>query len=357
MRVAPGYEAVREAFAAHPSGGSALCVLRDGEVVVDLHEGWRDAAHTRPWDAETLVNVYSVGKPVIALAVLLLVDRGLVGLDDPVARHWPGFTTDASVRSVLTHTAGLVTFPVPRDASAWADWDLLCGDLAAATPEWPPGTVAAEHALTYGHLLGEVVRRVTGRAPAEFVATEIAQPWRLDFGFALGPADLGRCAELEFDGPQRPAQLVGEPGSVHARAVSNPPGTRDLSVLNSDLWRTAAVPAVNLHATAKAVARCYAGLLAGGELDGRRLLSSALVGELTAAQFRGFDHFIGRETTWGLGVQLEPDGTWGMGGLGGSAGWADPARGHAIGYVTRRLGDFARVDAIDAAISSVRSLI
>jgi CubicO group peptidase (beta-lactamase class C family) len=268
MFVASGFEAVREAFAADPRGGSALAVLRHGETVVDLHEGWRDAARTRPWDADTLVNVYSVGKPVIALAVLLLVERGLIALDDPMARHWPSFRTDASVRQVLTHTAALPAFPVPRDSSAWSEWDVLCADLAAATPEWEPGTVAAEHALTYGHLLGELVRRVDGRSPA-------------------------------------------------------------------------AVPAVNLHATAMSIARFYAALL-DGRLPGATM---------AAAQFEGVDLFIGSEVVWGLGVQIEPDGTWGMGGLGGNAGWADPRRGLAIAYVTRRLGDFAAVDRIDAGLS------
>ena len=138
--VAPGFEAVREAFAADPRGGSALAVLRHGEPVVDLREGWRDAARTVPWDADTLVNVYSVGKPVIALALLMLVERGLVALDDPMARHWPAFTTDATVRQVLDAHAGLPVFPVTRPAEAWADWDLLCADLAGAD-----AGVAARH--------------------------------------------------------------------------------------------------------------------------------------------------------------------------------------------------------------------
>jgi CubicO group peptidase (beta-lactamase class C family) len=340
MFVAPGFEAVREAFAADPRGGSALTVLRHGEVVVDLSEGWRDAARTRPWDADTLVNVYSVGKPVIALAVLLLVERGLVALDDPMARHWPSFQTKASVRQVLTHTAALPAFPVPRDASAWGQWDVLCADLAAATPEWEPGTVAAEHALTYGHLLGELVRRVDGRAPARFVAEEIAGPFGLDFGFGLGAADRARCAELEYDAPDWPARMLGEPDSVHARAVANPPGARDLAVVNGELWRSASVPAVNLHATAMSVARFYAALL-----DGR--LPGAL---MATAEFSGMDLFVGSEVVWGLGVQIEPDGSWGMGGLGGNAGWADPGRGLAIAYVTRRLGDFTTVDRIEAAL-------
>jgi CubicO group peptidase (beta-lactamase class C family) len=335
-------DAVREAFEADPRGGSALAVIEAGRVVLDLHEGWRDAARTVPWDADTLVNVYSVGKPVIALAVLMLVERGRIALDDPVARHWPQFRTEASVRQVLTHTAGLPAFPVPRPADAWADWDLLCADLAAATPEWPPGTVAAEHALTYGHLLGELVRRVDGRAPARFVAEEIAGPFRADLGFGLAAADQARCAELEFDAPDWPQRNTGEPGSVKARAVENPAGARDLAVVNSEQWRASTVPAVNLHATALGVARFYDDLM-------RRPVGAMMA----TGQFTGVDRFIGGEPlTWGLGVQLEADGTWGMGGLGGNAGWADPGRGQAIAYVTRRLGDFATVDRIEEALNS-----
>lgn len=342
--VTSGFERVREAFAADPRGGSALVVIQHGETVVDLREGWRDAARTRPWDAETLVNVYSVGKPVIALAVLLLAERGRIDLDAPVARYWPEFRTPATVRQALTHTAGLPAFPVPRDASAWADWDLLCADLAVAEPEWTPGTVAAEHALTYGHLLGEVVRRVDGRAPARFVAEEIAGPFGADLAFGLGAGDIARCADLEFDAPDWPARNTGAPGSVRERAVRNPAGARDPAVVNSDLWRAATVPAVNLHATAAGIARFYVGLM-----------SRPVGATMATAQFAGFDGFIGGHTVWGLGVQIEPDGSWGMGGLGGNAGWADPARGQAIAYVTRRLGDFAAVERIEAALAAGKS--
>lgn len=330
--VARGFEAVRDAFATDPRGGSALTILRAGEPVVDLREGWQDAARTRPWGPQTLVNVYSVGKPVIALAVLRLAERGLLSLDDRVPRLWPQFKTDASVREILAHTAGLPVFPVVRDALAWPDWDLLCADLAAATPEWPPGTAAGEHALTYGHLLGELVRRVDGRPPAQFVAEEIAGPYGLDFGYGM-PAR--RCAEVEFESPDWADP--GEPGSLHARAVSNPAGARDLAVVNSDLWRSATIPAVNLHATAAAIAGFYT--IPGVE-------------KLAVKQFAGYDAFLGQDVVWGLGVQIETDGTWGMGGLGGNAGWYDPNRNLAIGYCTRRLGGFATADRIEAALNS-----
>ena len=332
--IAPGFEAVGAAFATDPRGGSALTILRNGEPVVDIREGWRDAARTIAWDARTLVNVYSVGKPVIAAALLILEQRGLVALPAPAATYWPSFQAPASVRDLLAHLGGLPSFPRTRGADAWADWDLLCADLAAAAPEWEPGTVAAEHALTYGHLIGELVRRIDGRAPAAFVADELG----FDFGYALSDSDITRCAELEFDTPERPRLMLGEPGSVRARAVANPAGARDLAVVNSPLWRRATIPAVNLHATSMALAQFYAAIL-----DGR-------LPALAVPVFTGYDHFIENTVTWGYGVQIEPDGTWGMGGLGGNAGWADPATGLAVAYVTRRLGDFDAVDRIEAAL-------
>lgn len=334
--IAPGFEAVGEAFATDPRGGSALTILRHGTPVVEVHEGWRDAARSVPWDAYTLVNVYSVGKPVIAAAVLVLVSRGLVELDSPVSAYWPEFQTQASVRHLLAHTAGLPLFPVPRPASAWADWDLLCADLAAAAPQWQPGTLAAEHALTYGHLLGELVRRVDGRSPAAFVAE-----FGFDFRFALSGADLDRCAELEYDTPDWPARTLGDPGTLHHQALANPAGACDLAVVNDPLWRGAAVPAVNLHATATSIARFYAAVL-----DGR-------LPELAVPQYTGPDLFLEREVTWGLGVQIEPNGEWGQGGLGGNSGWARPADGLAVAYVTRRLGGFATVDRIDEALKTL----
>ncbi|WP_250000725.1 serine hydrolase domain-containing protein [Actinoplanes sp. M2I2] len=332
--IAPGFEAVAEAFATEPRGGSALTILRAGEPVVELVEGWRDTARTDPWRPDTLVQVYSTGKPVIAMAVVLLADRGLIDLDAPISAYWPSFRAPASVRQLLSHTAGLPSFPVSRPASAFGDWDLLCGDLAEAAPEYEPGSVAAEHALTYGHLLGELVRRVDGRTPARFVADELP----FDFGFALSDEDIARCADLEFDAPDWPARNAGAPGSPKERAIANPPGARDLAVVNSPEWRRASVPAVNLHASADGIARFYAALLDGS------------LPAVAVPQYTGPDLFIGEDVTWGLGVQIEPDGTWGHGGLGGSAGYADPARGLAIAYVSRRLGDFAVLDRVDAAL-------
>ncbi|MFC3741177.1 serine hydrolase domain-containing protein [Paractinoplanes deccanensis] len=322
--IAPGFEAVASAFAVDPRGGSALTILRDGVPVVEIHEGWRDAARTVPWTADTLVNVYSTGKPMIAAAVLRLG----IDLDRPMSAYWPSFQAPVSVRQVLCHTAGLPSFPVPRDVSAWADWDLLCTDLAAASPVWEPGAMAGEHALTYGHLLGEVVRRVSGATPADFVRDQIGP----DLRYALSPSDIARCAELEYSTPSWPVTTL-----ARSEMLANPPGAFDVTVVNSDLWRRATIPAVNLHTTATAIARFYVPQRG-----------------MAVPQYTGPDIFIGSEVTWGYGVQIEPDGTWGHGGTGGSAGWADPARGLTIGYVTRRLGDFAAVDRVEEALRNLQ---
>lgn len=344
-RFAPVRDCFHDLFAAGRETGAGLAVWYDGEPVVDLVGG-------PGWRPDTLVNVYSVGKPVAALCLLMLVDRGRVGLDEPVSTYWPQFRTSATVRPVLSHTAGLPAFPVPRPAEAITDWELLCADLAAADPEWEPGSVAGEHAWTYGHLVGELVRRVDGRSVGRFLAEEIAGPWRLDLGFGLSEADQRRCADLSYGDPDWPARMLGEPGSLRARALGNPAGGLDLAVLNTPLWRAAEVPAVNLHATASGLARLYAGLLAGGILDGVRLFGPDLVAEATRVQYDGPDVILDRRAYWTLGMQWEPDGSWGMGGIGGSSAWADPERGYTFAYATARLAEHDRVDELVEALHS-----
>jgi CubicO group peptidase (beta-lactamase class C family) len=354
----PRFASVRDVFArlldSGAETGAALAVTYDGRPVLDLVGGWRDDGHQLPWTADTLVNTFSVGKPVAALCVLLLVDRGQLGLDDPVTRHWPEFSAGGvTVRHVLAHTAGLPYFPVPRPPAALADWKQLTADLAATTPQWAPGTVAAEHALTYGHLLGELVRRVDGRTLGGFLAAEVARPWRLDFALGLNAADQQRCADLRYGDPDWPQTMLGQSGSLRALALGNPAGCLDLEVLNSWLWRGSEIPAVNLHANAPAVSRLYAGLLAGGTLDGVRLLGADTVAEAIGVQYAGPDLLLERPVRWTLGMQLDDDGTWGMGGIGGSVGYADPSRGYAFAYVTRHLADFERVDTLAEAVNQV----
>ncbi|MEH0935746.1 serine hydrolase domain-containing protein [Micromonospora psammae] len=344
-RFAPVRDCFHDLLATGRETGAGLTVRYDGAPVVDLVAG-------PGWRPDTLVGVYSVGKPVVALCLLMLVDRGRVDLDAPVATYWPGFRAPVTVRQVLSHTAGLPAFPVPRPAEAVADWSLLCADLAAAEPEWEPGSVAGEHAWTYGHLVGELVRRVDGRPVGRFLAEEIAGPWRLDLGYGLSAADQRRCADLSYGEPDWSQRMLGEPGSLRARAIGNPAGGLDLAVLNSPLWRGTEVPAVNLHATASGLARLYAGLLARGTLDGVRLFSPELVAEATRVQYDGPDLVLDRQAGWTLGMQREPDGSWGMGGIGGSSAWADPERGYTFAYATSRLAGHDRVDELVEVLHS-----
>ncbi|MDR7280239.1 serine hydrolase domain-containing protein [Catenuloplanes atrovinosus] len=338
---APMRAAFAESLASGEETGAALTVIHDGAVAVELCGGWRDADRRVPWTPDTLVGVYSVGKPVAALCVLLLVARGRLGLDDPVALHWPAFgeagKAAITVRQLLNHTAGLVEFPAapagrPLTAADLADWDLLTSALAAAPPAWEPGTVAGEFALTYGHPLGELVRRVDGRTIGTFLREEIAVPWDLDLAFGLSPDQIARCADLI---PAWSSDPIGEPGSWRHRALATPPGVTSADVINGPLWRETEIPAVNLHSTATALARLYTHLLAGD------LLPSPL---LTTASYQGHDLVLDRDVTWTLGMQLEPDGSWGMGGIGGSCAFADPSRDYAFAYTTHHLSDSPRVD-------------
>jgi CubicO group peptidase (beta-lactamase class C family) len=341
--VTRGFEGVGEAFERNFSGlgesGAAFTALVGGRVVVDLWGGDRFAP-------DSLVNVWSVTKPMAAFCVLLLVDRGALALDDPVARHWPEFAQAGkervTVRQLLSHQAGLVALRDQPPPDLLFDWDRTCALLAAEAPWWEPGTGHGEHAFFYGHLCGEVVRRVDGRSLGTFWREEVAEPWGLDFYIGLDEAERARAADLVGSVPL-------PEGELFKISVSNAPEVRDLAVVNSDAWRAAEIPAVNGHGTARAIARFYAALVAGGELDGVRLVSPATVAAMTAGELTAHDRLLEEEETWGLGVWVDHDG-YGMGGVGGSLGMADPALGLAEAYVTRQMGDHERSDAMDAAI-------
>ncbi|MBX9396162.1 beta-lactamase family protein [Streptomyces sp. TRM72054] len=337
--------------------GAGLAVIHDGRIVADLYGGWADTARTRPWDARTVVNSFSISKAVIAVALLVLVDRGQVGLDEPVCRYWPEFASHGkraiTVRQALSHQAGLPAFVHPHPAEAAADWRSLTRDLEDAEPEWAPGTAHAEHAWTYGHLVGEIIRRVDGRMPGRFLADEVADPWDLNLALGLDASMQQRAAELEYGDPQWTHRLSGPPGSLRYRAVTNPEGWLTLPVLNSPVWRAAQVPAGNIHLSAMACARLYAGLLAGGTLDGVRLLSADLVAQLSRVHAQGPDLLLGRSVRWGLGVQIEPErGEWGMGGISGSYAFTRPGLGYSFAFLTRRLDDYRRVLALTATVNA-----
>jgi CubicO group peptidase (beta-lactamase class C family) len=351
--VSPSFESVREVFASvlaeQPGTGASFAVWRDGEWLVDLWGGYADAAHTRPWRADTLVMPYSVTKPFAALCVLTLADRGLVELDAPLRRYWPALSADATVRDALAHRAGLVVVDEGLPTEAFYDWDLMCAALARQEPSWPPGTAQGESALFYGHLLGQVVRSVDGRSLGTFLREEVCGPHGLDFHIGLGDAELHRVADLTGFGDDFRAGQADHP-ALYAPAIGNPPGARDPEVLNGERWRRAEVPAVNGHGTARAVAGFYVAL-AGG-----RLLSPALLSELTRGSGLEPDLVVGGgDREWGLGVALDPDG-FGMGGTGGSFGWWSECGQYAAAFLTGHVGTHDRGDRLEGAVRDVLGL-
>ena len=340
--MAPGLEPVRDAFAgvleADPAG-AALAVDVGGELVVDLWDGRRDAARGLQWEHDTLAHSYSVTKPFAAVALLLLVDRGAIGLDEPVATYWPGFAAGGKaripVRWLLTHQAGLEVLPGPRrPPGLLLDWGRFCEALAAARPSWEPGTRHGEHALTFGHLVGEVVRRADGRTVGRLLREEL--PW-LDFRIGLTPEEQARCADVVGVSPAL------APDDRWRRVLSNPPGALDPAVVNGAAYRAAQVPAVNGHGTARAVARFYGALLRGG------LLSEALREQALSPQATGVDEVIGRRLSWGLGLQVDEDG-FGMGGLGGSIGLASRTGGYGMGFLPAHMSGHCRAERLERVL-------
>ena len=341
------YDEVRRAFVANFAErgevGAGVTVIVDGEVVVDLVGGWADEARTRPWQADTLVDVYSVGKAVVALLLLQLVETGAVGLDDPIASVWPEFAAEgkeaATIRHALCHRAGVPAIRAPlTDDDLWR-WDVMAEALAATAPWFEPGTRHIYHTNTYGHLIGELVRRLSGELPGGRIRA-VAEELDADIHVGLTPAEQARCAEVLWaPGPGQPTADVAamdDDARLAWQSYFNPPGYSSVGVVNTASWRAAQVPSTNTHATASGVARIYQGLLEPG-----RLLDPGLLTEATRVQSAGWCPVLGEEVAFGLGFKPTAPrrpfgphaGAFGHFGTGGAVGFADPEGGVALGYV------------------------
>ncbi len=321
--------------------GAAVCVIRDGEVVADLCVGTADGH--RLWSPDTLVMTWSVAKPFAALTVLSVVAEGHLGLDQRVSDVWPEYAAgrkDATtVRHVLSHSAGLPVFPEAAATLEYDDRAGLVALLAGAEPWHEPGAGVAEHALTYGHLCDELVRRVTGEDLAtRFARLAAAHGW--DLHLRVEEHDLPRVADVVPLGDW-PAAYAEDPR--WGPALSRPPGLLEAETLNSARFRTCSFPAVALHASARGLARFYAGLMPE---DGpvARLLGPELHRAFVTSQASGHDLVLDLQVSWTLGLQLD-DEAIGMGGAGGCAGWVSHG-GTAVGWVTRGLGDHTKGDAL-----------
>ena len=344
---APGLEGVREAFrenfASRGEVGAAVCIIHRGDVVVDLVGGWADPIERVAWTPDTLVDIYSAGKAIIALAALRQVDQGVIGLDDALASLWPEYAVAekgaTTVRQALSHLAGVPAVRERLRDVDLLDWERMTSALAATSPWAPPGDRVMYHTNTYGHLIGEIVRRCTGHLPGVEIAS-LASVVQADVHVGLSPADQLRCARVDFASSVDPhtIDLDALDGDAQMVALSyfNPPGYSSIGLVNTRQWRSAQVPSTNGHATAAGLARIYQGLLSPG-----LLLSEELLAEAVRPQSAGLCPVLGEEVVFGLGFvptskrrRMGTSSTsFGHFGTGGALGFADPEHQIAFGYV------------------------
>ncbi|WP_284614438.1 serine hydrolase domain-containing protein [Aquabacterium humicola] len=345
------FEPLRERFAALFANdedlGASMALTIDGEMVVDLWGGHVDEARTMPWRSDTLTHVWSTTKTMTSLAALLLVERGELDVDAPVARYWPTFAANGKgevlVRHLLGHTSGVPGWAEPVTADVLCDWERSTTLLAAQAPWWAPGSASGYHALNYGHLVGEVVRRITGSKPGRFFAEQIARPLQADFHIGLAPAEASRVARV-VPPPPLPIDLATlDPASPMFRTMSNP--LPDATVSWTPQWQQADIGAANGHGNARSVARLQSLIANGGEVDGVRLLSPKTIERIFEPQADGVDLVLGLPLKMGLGWGLPmpalpfiPDGRvcfWG--GWGGSIVIADADRRLCFAYMMNRM--------------------
>jgi CubicO group peptidase (beta-lactamase class C family) len=329
--------------------GASVAVTIEGELVVDLWGGYADEARTAPWQRDTITNVWSTTKTMTALSALILADAGELDLHAPVARYWPEFAAAGKerveVRHLLGHTAGLCGWQEPVTYETLYDWEKATALLAAQAPWWEPGTASGYHAITQGYLVGEVIRRVTGRTVGQFFAAEIAGPLDADFHIGLDPSQFGRVANVIPPPPLVPPDAEIDLTSIPMRTLTNPP--LDATVAWTEPWRRAEIPAANGHGNARSVAIAQSVLACGGEVRGRRFLSARGCEAVLEEQANGIDLVMGVPIRFGMGYGLNSEALpispnqracfWG--GWGGSLIVVDLEARMTAAYVMNRMGE------------------
>jgi len=348
----PRFDAVRDAFAAnfseHGDVGASVAITVDGETVVDLWGGtatYDDGE--RPWERDTIINVWSTTKTMAALCCLILADRGELDLYEPIASYWPEFAAGGketvATRHVLSHTAGLSGWDEPLVAGDLLDHDKLVALHAAQAPWWEPGSQSGYHAISQGYLLGEIVKRVSGRSLGTFFADEVAGPLGADFHIGTGPDHDGRVAHVIP--PSSPLEATDvETDSIAFRTMSNPALTADRSWRHD--WRRAEIPAAGGHGNARSVALCHTPTACGGTGNGVSLLSEEGVARIFDVQYEGADLILPVELKMGMGFGLPSPmlpvpnpRTCFWGGWGGSLAIIDVDAKMSFSYVMNRMGD------------------
>lgn len=367
----PRFERVVELLASNLTSGketgASLYLSIDGEEVIDLWGGWREKEQLQPWTEDTIVNLFSGSKTVTSLAVLMLHDRGQLDLFAPVAKYWPEFAQNGKdkveVRHLISHTAGLPAWEPPFSLAQALELETSAARLAAQAPWWEPGTRGSYHASSFGHLNGELVRRVTGKALGQFIAEEIAGPLEADFYLGLDDSLMARAATVypaEEDEVKPPA--AAQPGSAPSedplateRAIrtrtklgSFSGQKRDpLALFNSPEWRRSQLGGSSGHGNARGLGRIMTVLGHGGVSRSTKLLSPATIDLVFREQFRGTDGYYLKPIRWGIGYALAPQDQKERGplpflrpgkrtcywyGTGGALSLADAERGIALTY-------------------------
>jgi CubicO group peptidase (beta-lactamase class C family) len=383
--VAPGWEPVRDALARNLTSygdiGAAACVYRDGRPVVDLWGGLADANPTGPraWAEDTVGLVFSSTKGVTAICAHLLVQQGLLDLDAPVAHYWPEFASAGKaaipVRWVMSHRAGLPAVTAKLTLDEVFAWEPVVEAIAAQAPLWEPGTAHGYHARTYGWIMGEIVRRITGKSLGRFLADTVAAPLGLDFWVGLPDDQERRTARLYPPVPdpnpnvQAAIEAFMGPDTLLGQVLSGPSG---LFAYN-DMWNTrplhaCEMPSSNGIGSARSLARLYASTI--GPVDGVRLLDEATVRAACQIQSDGPDEVLTTPTRFGLGFMLPPTlgialeasapRAFGHPGAGGSLGFADPDAGIGFAYVMNQMqlgltGDRRSTDLVEAVYGCLAS--
>jgi CubicO group peptidase (beta-lactamase class C family) len=349
----PRFEAVRGALAQYLDTGeelgASLVVDIDGDLVVDMWGGFCDQARTVPWTERTITNVWSSTKTVTSLAALMLADRDELDVDAPVARYWPEFAAAGKegvlVRHLMSHSSGVSGLEQPAVVEDLYDWPTATSRMAAQAPWWEPGAASGYHALNYGHLVGEVVRRVSGKTLKQFVAEEIAGPLGADFQIGAVEADWGRIADVV---PPPPLPIDFDalgPDSLTVKTLTGPFIEADAA--NTPGWRRADLGAVNGHGNARSVARVMSVVARGGQADGVRMLRPETIEKIFTEQINGIDLVLGVPLRFGIGYGLPvpellpwiPDEKicyWG--GWGGSMIIMDTGRRMTISYMMNKMG-------------------
>ena len=367
----PRFETVRAAFEAnwseHGEVGASLSVIVGGETVIDLWGGHADAERSRTWERETIANVYSSTKGIAAAAAAMLVDRGQLDVERPVVDYWPEFgqagKSEILVRHLLTHEAGLAGVDEELPDGAVLDWEHMIGALERQAPMWTPGEAMGYHAITYGWLVGEVIRRIDGRTCGEFVRDEIAGPLGVDFFIGLPESEDARTANLLAAPGAGPIGVSSE-DNLASRALGLA-APRLAGTVNSREWRAAELPAANGHGNARSLAAIYSTLAqGGGGLLGREAIEACGPTEHAARE----DMVLGFLVRRSLGFILSTAGgryewgpnprTFGHSGAGGSLGFADPDAEIGFGYVMNQMSSGLGADPrwkpmIDAVYASL----